>query len=149
MAVESGRPRASLWTLLLATPSEEEGEGSLYILTFKVILRDRELANVKGSMTDLAIFELLWLRGEGIVRPTAWLFGGGREGCGGFCSGGVGDVTFGDSHVTRLPRLWSIPTPFDFHPKPASPPPNSHLSLPLGIPPPHTPINRLLSYLPR
>lgn len=26
-----------------------------YILTFKVILRDRELANVKGSMTDFAI----------------------------------------------------------------------------------------------
>lgn len=66
-------------------------EGSvLYILTFKVILRDRELANVKGSMTDLAMLNYSGCGGEGIVRPTAWLFGGGSEGCGGFCSGGVG-----------------------------------------------------------
>lgn len=63
-----------------------------YILTFKVILRDRELANVKGSMTDFAILNCPGRCGEEkgryfeaydvVIRER-----GGCSYCGGFSGG--------------------------------------------------------------
>lgn len=102
--------------------SEEEGEkGNSYILTFRVILIDRELANVKGSMTDLAILRWWGSRcrcseeeeGEGEVAvlrgiPQQWV-----------------DVTFGGQSRAPLPRRPSHPDTFQHRrlpPSEASPP---------------------------
>lgn len=78
----------------------------------------------KGLHDRLGHVELLWLRGGGYREAHGVVVRGRERGLRGILQWwGWADVTFGASHVTRLPRLWSIPTPFHFHPKPASPPP--------------------------